>query len=86
MGSAVSKISQPADQELTGVQPADPAAQHKEERVFVSRSALVELMTLFNISDAFAADLATQHEDEVSVSVSALDNLIAHVNTDPFVM
>jgi len=30
--------------------------------------------------------LATQHEDEVSVSVSALDNLIAHVNNDPFGM
>ena len=84
MGSAVSKISQPTDQELTGV--PDPAAQHKEERVFVSRSALVELMELFNISDAFAADLATQHEDEVSVSVSALDSLIAHVNNDPFSM
>ena len=84
----MSKISQPTDQELTNLRPADPAAQHEEERVSVSAPALAHLMDHFDILDAFVADLATQHEENgrVSVSVSALDNLIAHVNNNPFVM
>ena len=80
MGLAVSKISQPTDQELTNLRPADPAAQHEEERVSVSAPALAHLMDHFDILDAFVADLATQHEENGRVSVSAVDNLIAHVH------